>query len=155
MYLVKLAKKSELRCKSVRMDNDTTGVGATSVTHIWKWSPQRDIKIRAVFMCLDLPDAQIGTAWCWASKGAVDMEDPADEPNEEEMIFASQHITSGTGNPRRGKKPPKASHPDNVREFFNFGENYVEVEDGESVVLSTRQPDAQNLGIGLIIYYTT
>jgi len=144
-------KKGELRCKSVRMDNDTTGVGATSVSHIWKWSPERDIKVKRVFMCLDLPDAQIGTAWAWLGKGSIDMEDPADEPNEEEMIIAAQHITSGTGNP----KPPKdgASHPDNVRAFFDFGENFMEVEYGETLVLSTRQPDAQNLGIGLCIYY--
>jgi len=148
-----MAKKDELRCKSVRMDNDTTGVGATSVTHIWKWSPDRDIKIYKVFMCLDLPDAQIGTAWVWVAKGAVDMGNPADLPNEEEMIFAMNHITSGTGNPKR-KKPPKASNPDNVRAFFDFYNKFIEIEDGETVVLSTRQPDAQNLGIGLCIYYT-
>lgn len=138
-----MTKKSEMRCKSVRMDNDSTGVGATAVAHIWKWSPDRNIKIWKVFMCLDLPDAQIGTAWVWAAKGAVDMGNPAAEPNEEEMIFAMQHITSGTGN------------PDNVRAFFDFGDKYIEIEDGETVVLSTRQPDAQNLGIGLAIYYTT
>jgi len=141
--MVKMAKTNELRCKSVRMDRDTTGVGATSVSHIWKWSPDRDIKIWKVFMCLDLPDAQIGTAWCWVAKGAVDMGNPADLPNEEEMIFAMNHITSGTGN------------PDNVRAFFDFYNKYIEIEDGETVVLSTRQPDAQNLGIGLCIYYTT
>jgi len=131
----------ELRCKSVRVDNQHSG--ATGVDHVWKWSPDRNIKIRKVFMCLDLPDAQIGTAWAWVSKGGVDMGDPASLPNEEEMIFAGQHITSGTGN------------PDNVRAFFDFGEYYIEIEDGETVVLSTRQPNAQNLGIGLFIFYTT
>ena len=133
-------KKGELRCKSVRMDEENTS-GATAVAHIWKWAPERDIKIKAVFMCLDLPDAQIGTAWAWLGKGSIGMDNPADEPNEEEMIICGQHITSGTGN------------PDNVRGFFNFGENYMEVEEGETLVLSTRQPNNQNLGIGLFIYY--
>ncbi|MBA7677796.1 hypothetical protein ES703_86060 [subsurface metagenome] len=132
--------KSELRAKSVRMDN-LSGAG-TANYHIWKWSPQRDIKIYKVFMCLDMPDAQSGTVWAWLSKGAVDMDNPADEPNEEEMIFALQHLTSDS------------TTPNNVRAFFDFEPHYIEIEDGETVVLTTRQPATNNMGIGLIIYYT-
>lgn len=132
----------ELRCKSIRMDNLGTETG-TVLYHIWKWSPDRDIKIWKVFMCLDLPLSMIGTAWCFVSKGAIDMKNPTVSANEEEMLFAMNHITSG------------ATTTDNVRAFFDFHDKYIEIEDGETVVVTTRQPLNQLLGIGLCIYYTT
>ena len=131
----------ELRCKSIRMDNLGTETG-TALYHIWKWSPDRNIKIWKVFMCLDLPLSMIGTAWCYVSKGAVDMINPTTSANEEEMIFAMNHITSGN------------TTPDNVRAFFDFHDKYIEIEDGETVVVTTRQPLNQLLGIGLCIFYT-
>ncbi|MBA7707697.1 hypothetical protein ES703_116573 [subsurface metagenome] len=132
----------ELRCKSVRIDK-LADLAGTNVYHIWKWSPDRNIKIWKVFMCLDLPDTMLGTSWVYVSKGAVDMANPTTSANEEEMLFAMNHITS------------KAGVPNNVRAFFDFHDKYIEIEDGETVVLSTRQPLDQLIGIGLCIYYTT
>ncbi len=136
-----MAKKDELRCKSIRMDS--TGIANYDTQHIWKWSPDRDIKIWKVFMSLDVPVLMFGTQWIWLAKGAVDMVAPAPGPNEEEMIFAGMHITAET------------AAANNANEFFNFSPKYIEVEDGETVVLSTRQPADQAVGITLIIYYTT
>ncbi|MBA7586051.1 hypothetical protein ES708_28047 [subsurface metagenome] len=138
-----MSKMPELRVKSIRTDHTQSGSAPTiTVDTIWKWAPERNIKIRKVFIGFDHHPNTTLTYWTWLSKGAVDMANVTDL-NEEEQLFAGLHIAV-----------PATGTPANEHQFYNLSPDYVEIEDGEAIYFRCRTTGGTTGGYYVIIYYT-
>ncbi len=136
------SKMADLKRKSIRMDHSHT----TNLVneYPWSWAPTRDIKIKKVIVSEDIPSTQGGTMWWWLSIGAAVFLNPTTDPNEEETIFALSHLRQETnvGLPAM-----------NQSWEFDYGTDYVEVEEGEKIYLGVDGGTGQMVGFSIIIFY--
>jgi len=135
-----MVKMPELKVKSWRGDFETT---AADYDQIDRWVPDRTIKIKRIAVSLDGLENQ-ATMWFWLSKGAVGLPTSITPPIVEEMVIAALHV--------RGGDATETKSPD-TNQFFDFGSDYIEVEEGEGIYLMTRGPVNQIWGYCALLYY--
>jgi len=130
-----------LKHKSIRTDHTHT-LAAVPET-IWKWAPDRDIKIKRISVCMDLPfDTGLGTIWQWISIGASDIENVGTHLNEEEQIIqTSSFRTDDVGS---GK---------NFEQFIDLGSDHIEIEEGEAIYYRVKHATGMKSGHSVVVYY--
>jgi len=131
----------ELRAKSIRGDFTMPGTSGTNVATMWKWAPERKIKIKKVYIGFDHSNTGDETYWMWLSKGSVDMPSTS-TLNEEEQIIAAMHVRLDLN-----------GEPANEHQFYDFNPDYFEVEDGEALYFNIRTGVGETGGYIVIVYY--
>ncbi|MBA7549065.1 hypothetical protein ES705_41538 [subsurface metagenome] len=130
---------ARLKCKSFRGD---LFAGPDLYYEGWSWAPDRDIKVKIIAGTME-NTAGMSTVWAWLSRGSVGMKLP-DTPNEEEMILWAAHIRAEFA----------ATEAPNLSHVVDFGEDYMEVKEGEKLYVNLRGTGSDaGIGLSLCIYY--
>ncbi|MBA7552312.1 hypothetical protein ES705_44870 [subsurface metagenome] len=136
-----MTNMANLKHKSIRTDHEhvLSGVAET----IWKWAPDRDIKIKRISVCMDLPHTTgLGTLWEWISIGASDIEAVATHLNEEEQVIQAAGFRSD--DTESGK---------NFEQFIDLGADYIEIDEGEAIYYRINHATGAKSGHSVVIYY--